>query len=188
MTPAWVTAARIVAAASATVAIAAGCGSGSAKPVDGTGSTSTTTTTVVADPTRTATGTATTHDGRYRITLSVGRPGPGAPVVACAPATPAGTSALPVSVIVANDDPGRAVTFPALRVELVGGGPPTPVPVRNSSGACSFTPHETALEAAASVVLPGATPAISDSAPAGSAGRVEVAISENDFSIGVPVP
>jgi len=92
-----------------------------------------------------------------------------------------------VTVTVTNDGSGSS-PFPPLRVELNAGGSPAPVPVRDSSGTCSFTPHEPDLEGGASVVLPGATPAIDDGAAPGSAGRVEVAISENMFSVGLPVP
>ncbi len=134
-----------------------------------------------------ATGTATTANGRYRITLAVDDRTPGGTATVCAPGAAPGRSSLSLVVTVVNAE-NRAVPFPPLRVELNAGGSPAPAPVRDSSGTCSFTPHDGALDAGASVTLPGATPAIDDKAAAGSAGRVEVAISENDFTLAVPVP
>ncbi len=136
---------------------------------------------------RSVTGTATTANAHYRITLALGDRTPGGTATVCAPAASPGRTSLSVVVTVVNTD-NRAAPFPPLRVELNAGGSPAPVPVRDSSGTCSFTPHDGALEAGASVTLPGATPAIDDNAPPGSAGRVEVALSENDFAMGAPVP
>ncbi len=136
---------------------------------------------------RSVTGTATTANGHYRITLAVGAGTPGGAATVCAPGAAPGGSSLSVGVTVVNTD-NRAAPFPPLRVELDAGGSPAPVPVRDSSGTCSFTPHDGALQAGASVTLPGSTPAIDDNAAPGSAGRLEVAISENDFTLAVPVP
>ncbi|HEX3393270.1 MAG TPA: hypothetical protein VHS52_01975 [Acidimicrobiales bacterium] len=179
------------------VVIAAGCGSSSKPAVTG-GSTTTvspassatsgpTTVAPGATSARSATGTATTANGTYRIALTVGDRSPAGAPTACAPSPVAGKTALAVTVTVSNEG-GASSPFPALRVELNAGGSPAPVPVRDSSGTCSFTPHEPDIAGGASVVLPGATPAIADSAGPGSAGRVEVAISESAFSVGVPVP
>ncbi len=131
---------------------------------------------------------AITAEGRYRITVTVADRAGGETATACAPDAASGRSALPVRVTVANADNRQAVPFPALRVELLAAGDRSPVPVRDSSGTCSFTPHEAAIDAGASVVLPGSTPMIDVTAPAGSLGRVEVAISENAFTLGVAVP
>ncbi len=165
----------------------AGCGS---DPPKGAGTSGGGTTSVPGGTgsARSATGTATTANGSYRITLAVGDRSPGGTATVCAPGAAPGKSSLSVVVTVVNADNGRAVPFPPLRVELNAGGSPAPVPVRDSSGTCSFTPHDGALDPGASATLPGATPAIDDNAAPGSAGRVEVAISENDFTLGLPVP
>ncbi len=140
-----------------------------------------------AGSSRSVTGTANTANGHYRITLALGDRTPGGAATVCAPGAAPGRSSLSVVVTVVNTD-NRPAPFPPLRVELNAGGSPAPVPVRDSSGTCSFTPHDGALEAGASVTLPGATPTIDDNAAPGSAGRVEVAVSENDFTLGAPVP
>jgi hypothetical protein len=180
------------------VVVAAGCGS-SSKPTATGGATTTVSpasgatasvTTVApgaATSARSATGTATTANGTYRVTVTVGDRSPAGAATVCAPSPVAGRTALAVTVTVTNQG-STSSPFPALRVELNAGGSPAPVPVRDSSGTCSFTPHEPDIAGGASVVLPGATPAIADSAGPGSAGRVEVAISESAFSVGVPVP
>jgi len=134
-----------------------------------------------------ATGTATTANGRYRITLAVGDRTPGGRATVCAPGVAPGRSSLSVVVTVVNAD-NRAAPFPPLRVELNAGGSPAPVPVRDSSGTCSFTPHDGALDAGASMTLPGATPATDDNAAPGSAGRVEVALSTPSASATLASP
>ncbi|MGI9022141.1 MAG: hypothetical protein ACR2HV_02685, partial [Acidimicrobiales bacterium] len=126
----------------------------------------------------------------------------------CAPTAMPGSTSLPVVVTVANREADEAVPFPPLRVELLGGGSPSAVPVerlapstpqsapgpteitvvQDPSVPCTFTPRVSAIEPGASVVFSGATPSIADSTPPGGAGVVRVSISENDFSLSVSVP
>ncbi|MGI8776164.1 MAG: hypothetical protein ACR2LJ_01950 [Acidimicrobiales bacterium] len=163
----------------------AGCGGGSKTTV--AGGTGTTAAPGGTGSARSATGTATTANGRYRIVVTVGDRTPASSPKACVPAAAPGKTALAVTVTVTNDGTASS-PFPPLRVELNAGGSPAPVQVRDSSGTCSFTPHEPDIEGGASLVLPGATPAIDAGAAPGSAGQVEVSLSENTFSLAVPVP
>lgn len=169
------------------VVVAAGCGSSSKPAVTGGSTTTVSPAPGATTSARSATGTATTANGTYRVLVTVGDRSPASAPTVCPPSPVVAKTALAVTVTVSNEG-GASSPFPALRVELNAGGSPAPVPVRDSSGTCSFTPHEPDIAGGASVVLPGATPAIADSAAPGSAGRVEVSISESAFSVGVPVP
>ena len=157
------------------------------------------TTTAVAAPASTTTtpagrsytGDYTSADGvRYRITLALGgRPAPGA-VLDC-PGTPTpGRYVLPVTLIVANVATDRSAPFPPVRLELAApaGAKPGQVLVRDPAGACTFSPRVASIGAGGSVVFNGTSPLIDDGAAAGSAGRIEVKVSETTFSLAAPLP
>jgi len=123
------------------------------------------------------------------VTVALGaRSATGGPECAGAPA--AGRSFLPVTLIVANEATDRAAPFPPLRVEMTAGAGAKPVQVlvRDPSGACTFMPRVASIAAGGSVVFNGTSPAIDDAAPPGSAGRIEVNLSESRFSLAAPVP
>ena len=148
-----------------------------------------TTTTTVAG--RTYTSDLTTTDGyRYTVTLLVGaRTATGAPDEC--PGTPAaGKVFLPVTVTVANQATDRPAPFPPLRIELATapGTRPGQVMVRDPAGACTFAPRVPSLAPGASVVFRGTTPPIDETAAPGTAGRIEVKVSESAFALAAPVP
>lgn len=127
---------------------------------------------------------------RYRITISLGgRPAPGA-VLDC-PGTPApGRYALPVTLMVANAATDRPAPFPPVRIEMAApaGTRPAQVLVRDTAGTCTFSPRVATIGAGASVVFNGTTPLIDDGAAPGSAGRIEVKVSETTFTLTAPLP
>ena len=134
-----------------------------------------------------ATGTVETSTGLYRVDLSVG-PAAGALGAPCAPAPSPGRTVRPVLVTVVNTSPDQPAPFPPLRVELVSGGSPAEVLVQDPAGACTFTPRGPALEPGATVSFSGTTPLFVGDGKPGSAGAVQVAVSESDFAVSVPVP
>lgn len=131
----------------------------------------------------------TTDGYRYKVTVAVGPPsatgGPECPRPAVS-----GRSFLPVTVIVANAAGDRSAPFPPLRIELTRGADskPAQVLVRDPSGSCTFTPRVPSLAPSASVVFNGSSPAIDQAASPGSAGRIEVNVSESRFTLAAPVP
>ena len=133
----------------------------------------------------------TTTDGhRYRVTVLVGDRSPTGAAADC-PGTPAaGKSYLPVTLTVANVATDRAAPFPPLRIELTAGAGARPgqVLVRDSAGACTFSPRQSSIGPGASVVFKGTSPAIDATAGTGSAGQIEVKVSETTFSLAAPVP
>ena len=172
-----------------------GCG---AQPTDESGgrSATTATTATAAAPPTTVAGRAyaadlTTTDGnRYKVTVLVGSASPtGAPDGCPGTATP-GRFYLPVTVTVANEASDRPAPFPPLRIEMTTGpgAKPAPVLVREPAGSCTFAPRVPSIGPGASVVFKGTTPAIDEGAAAGSAGRIEVNVSETRFSLAAPVP
>ena len=133
----------------------------------------------------------TSTDGhRYRITLAVGsRPAAGA-VLDC-PGTPtAGRYSLPVTLMVANVATDRPAPFPPVRLEMAApaGTKPTQVLVRDAAGACTFSPRVASIGAGKSVVFNGTSPLIDETAAAGTAGRIEVKVSETTFTLSAPLP
>ena len=133
----------------------------------------------------------TSTDGhRYRITLSLGgRPVAGA-VLDC-PTTPAaGRYSLPVTLMVANVATDRPAPFPPLRIEMAApaGTKPDQVLVRDVAGNCTFSPRVASIGPGASVVFNGTSPLIDETAATGSAGRIEVKVSESTFSLTAPLP
>ena len=180
-------------AALATGALLAGCGDEPADDAPG----QTVTSQVAAAPTSTTlpgraySADLTPTDGhRYTITVLVGPRSPtGSPEACPGTATP-GRSYLPVTLTVANTAPDRAAPFPPVRVELTTGPgiKPGQVMVRDTAGACTFSPRAPAIGPGASAVFQGTTPAIDDTAATGAAGRIEVKVSETAFSLAAPVP
>ena len=155
-------------------------------------------TTVTTAPAATSTTVARTHtaeltttDGyRYRITVLLGaRSATGAPEECPGPAT-AGRIYLPVTLTVANVATDRPAPFPPIRVEMTtaAGARPAQVMVKDTSGACTFSPRVPSIGPGASVVFKGTSPAIDEAAAAGTAGRIEVKVSESNFSLAAPVP
>jgi hypothetical protein len=180
----------------ALAAVLGGCGDG---PVDEAPGQATTTavasqaatTTTIAAAGRSYAGDFTSSDGnRYRITLSVGgRPAPGA-VLDC-PGTPTpGRYVLPVTLMVANVAADRSAPFPPVRLEMAApaGTRPGQVLVRDTAGACTFSPRVASIAPGASVVFNGTTPLIDDGAASGTAGRIEVKVSETTFTLTAPLP
>ena len=133
----------------------------------------------------------TSADGhRYRITLAVGGRQPAGAVLDC-PATPAaGRYSLPVTLMVANIATDRPAPFPPLRLEMAApaGTKPAQVLVRDAGGTCTFSPRVASIGAGASVVFNGTSPPIDDAAAAGTAGQIEVKVSETTFSLSAPLP
>lgn len=183
-------------AALALVALA-GCGSDQ-DPTVASGQ-SATTTTAATDPTttlaptttvpRTYSGDLTSTDGyRYRITLDVGDKLTTASADDCAAAPGAGRVAVRVTLTVVNTESNRPAPSPPVRIELNGPGGRQQVLVRDPAGTCTFTPRVASIGAGQSVVYRGSTPAVAADAAAGSAGQVEVAVSETRFSLSAPVP
>ena len=137
---------------------------------------------------RTAVGEATTVDGRYRIALSVGEGSLSANAGPCSSAPAAGRGRLPVRLTVTNLAPDLTVPFPPVRVELVTDARRDQVLLREPSGTCTFTPRVAGIGPGESVTFDGATPEIDASSRPGVAGRCELSISENPFSLAVVVP
>jgi len=134
-------------------------------------------------------GELVTADGRYRVTVAVG-PASATGGPECPRSPVAGRSFLPVTVIVANEAGDRPAPFPPVRIEMTTGAGTKPgqVLVRDPSGACTFTPKVPGLAAGASVVFNGSSPAIDQAAAPGTAGRIEVNVSESRFTLSAPVP
>lgn len=154
------------------------------------GSTTPTVATTVATV-RNATSELTTADGyRYRISLVVNPPSATGRAGECpGPATP-GKSYLPVTLTVANAATDRSAPFPPVRIEMAtsSGGAPARVLVLDGAGTCTFSPRIPSLGPGGSAVFNGTSPAIDQAAATGSAGRIEVKVSETTFSLTVPVP
>ena len=95
-----------------------------------------------------------------------------------------------VTMVVANEATDRPAPFPPLRIEMTTapGSKPSPVLVRDPSGACTFTPRAGSIAPGGSVVFNGSSPAIDPAAAPGAAGRIEVNASERRFSLVAPVP
>ena len=140
---------------------------------------------------RTYSAELTTTDGyRYTITVVVGARSPtGAPDDCPGTATP-GQSYLPVTLTVANAATDRSAPFPPVRLEFTTapGARPGQVMLRDRSGACTFSPRVPSISPGALAVFRGTSPAIDDTAAAGTAGKVEVKVSETAFSLAAPVP
>lgn len=140
---------------------------------------------------RSHTAELTTTDGyRYDITVDVGAPSPTGAPDDC-PATPApGRVHLPVTLTVANASADRPAPFPPVRVEMASapGTRPGHVMLRDTSGTCTFAPRVPSIGAGSSVVFEGTSPAIDAGAAPGSAGRIEVKVSETQFTLAAPVP
>lgn len=135
-------------------------------------------------------GELTTADGyHYMVTVALGVASPtgGAD---CPGAAAAGRSFLPITLIVANEARDRPAPFPPLRIELTtaAGAKPAQVPVRDPTGACTSTPRVAAIGPGASVVFNGSSPAVDPAAAPGSAGRIQVSVSENNFTLVAPLP
>ena len=140
---------------------------------------------------QTYTADLTTTDGyRYKVTVLLGeRTRTGGPEDC--PGTPVpGRYFLPVTLTVANLATDRPAPFPPLRVELAGapGTRPAQVMVKDAAGACTFAPRIPSIAPGASVVFRGSTPPIEEGAAPGSAGRLEVKVSESSFTLAAPVP
>lgn len=174
--------------------VTAACGDEPADEAPGQVSTSATTAPAAAPPAPAGQSYAadfTSTDGhRYRITLALGgRPAAGA-VLDC-PGTPtSGRYVLPVTLIVANAAADRAAPFPPVRLEtgVPSGTRPVPVMVRDTTGACTASPRVASVGAGASVVFNGTSPLIDEGAAPGSAGRIEVKVSETSFTLSAPLP
>lgn len=132
----------------------------------------------------------TTTDGKYRITLAIGSRTQAAGVLDCPAAAAAGRYSLPVTLIVANVATDRPVPFPPVRLELAApaGAAPGQVQVRDPRGTCTFSPRVPSIGPGGSVVFNGTTPLIDEGAAKGSAGRIEVKVSETTFSLAAPLP
>ena len=174
-------------------ALLAACGEEPADEGPGQTVTSTVTSTPTSTtvPGRTYSADLTTTDGyRYKITVLVGPRSPtGSPEACPGTATP-GRSYLPVTLTVANAAVDRAAPFPPVRVELTTapGTKPGQVLVRDPAGTCTFSPRGSSIGPGASAVFQGTSPAIDDSAGQGTAGTIEVKVSETAFSLAAPVP
>jgi len=173
-------------AALAAGSLLAACGE---DPADDAPGQPATTSVVAAD--RAYTSDLTTTDGyRYRITVLVGARSPtGAPDACPGPSTP-GRHYLPVTLTVANAATDRPAPFPPVRLELTTapGTKPAQILVRDSAGVCTFSPRVPPIGPGASAVFHGTSPAIDDTAGPGSAGTIEVKVSETTFSLAAPVP
>lgn len=146
--------------------------------------------TTVSVPGKTYAADLTTTDGyRYKVTVAIGTASATGGRECPATATP-GHSFLPVTLVVANQAGDRPAPFPPLRIEMTAtaGAKPAQVLVRDTSGACTFTPKVASIAPGASVVFNGTSPAIDTAAAPGSAGRIEVNVSESTFSLVAPVP
>lgn len=95
-----------------------------------------------------------------------------------------------MTLTVANQSTDRAAPFPPVRIEMATsqGTRPGQVMVKDASGTCTFSPRVSSISPGASVVFRGTTPAIDESATDGSAGRIEVKVSETAYSLTAPIP
>ena len=173
-------------AAAVLAALLVSCGDeeGSTAPV-----VAATTTAVVARAPHTADLT-TTDGNRSRITLTLGpRSATGGADECPGPATQ-GRAYLPVTLTVANQATDRPVPFPPVRIEMTAapGTKPAQVLVRDTAGNCTFAPRVPSIGPGGSVVFKGTSPAIDDAAAPGTAGAIEVKVSETTFSLAAPVP
>jgi hypothetical protein len=177
--------------------VLAGCGS-DAPTVAATGqATSTTTAAAATTPTtlagRSYAGELVTTDGyRYRVTVALGAKS-AAGGTDCPGAAAAGKAFVPVTLIVANEAADKPAPFPPLRVEMFpptapAGTKPAQVLLRDPTGACTFTPRVASIGPSGSVVFNGNSPAIDGTAGVGSAGRIQVSVSESTFTVVAPVP
>ena len=133
----------------------------------------------------------TTTDGyRYGVTVDVGEPTTAGAADECPGTATPGRYFLPVTLTVENLAPDRPAPFPPLRIEMTTapGTRPGQVMVKDAAGACTFAPRLPSIAPGASVVFKGTTPAIEEGAAPGSAGRIEVKVSESSFSLATPVP
>jgi len=140
---------------------------------------------------RSHTADLTTTDGhRYRITMLVGPRSPTGTAEACPGAPTPGRAYLPVTLTVTNAAVDRTAPFPPVRIELTAGAGSKPgqVQLRDPAGSCTFSPRVPSIAPGASVVFRGTSPAIDEAAAAGSAGQIEVKVSETTFSLMAPVP
>jgi len=133
----------------------------------------------------------TTTDGhRYRITMLLGPRSPTGTAEACPGAPGRAGWHLSVTLTVANAAADRPAPFPPVRIELTAGAGSKPgqVQLRDPAGTCTFSPSLPSIAPGASVVFRGTSPAIDEAAAAGSAGQIEVKVSETTFSLTAPVP
>ena len=140
---------------------------------------------------QTYTSELTTTDGyRYRVTVVVGERSPTGSPDECPGTAIPGRYSLPVTLTVANLATDRPAPFPPLRVELATapGTRPGQVMVKDAAGACTFAPRVPSIGPGASVTFKGSTPPIEEGAAPGSAGRIEVKMSESSFTLAAPVP
>jgi hypothetical protein len=148
-------------------------------------------TTTAAAAARNVTSELTTADGyRYRISLVVNGPSATGRAGECPGTATPGKSYLPVTLTVANAATDRSAPFPPVRIEMAttSGAAPARVLVLDGSGACTFSPRIPSLGPGGSAVFNGTSPAIDQAAATGSAGKIEVKVSETTFSLTVPVP
>lgn len=149
-----------------------------------------TTSTTTARPLTTSMELTTTDGYRYKITLDVGPASATGSPNDCPGTAAPGKAFLPVTVTVANAAADKAAPFPPVRVELAGapGTKPGQVLVKDASGACTFSPRQPSIAPGAAAVFRGTTPAIDANAAPGTAGQVEVKVSETTFSLSTRVP
>lgn len=133
----------------------------------------------------------TTTDGyRYKVTVLLGeRTRTGSPDECPSTAVP-GRYFLPITLTVANLATDRPAPFPPLRIEhaTTPGTRPGQIMVKDPAGACTFFPRVPSIPAGATVTFRGTTPPIEEGAAPGSAGRIEVKVSESTFTLAAPVP
>ena len=169
------------------------CGDDPAVEDAGQPTTSVTTAPVTTSTTLVQTYTAdlTTTDGyRYKVTVLLGeRSRAGSPEECPGTAVP-GRYFLPVTLTVANLATDRPAPFPPLRIEhaTTPGTRPGQIMVKDPAGACTFFPRVPSIPAGATVTFRGTTPPIEEGAAPGSAGRIEVKVSESTFTLAAPVP
>jgi hypothetical protein len=148
-------------------------------------------TTSVTAVSRASTADLTTTDGyRYRISLVVGGPSATGRAGECPGTATPGKSYLPVTLTVANVATDRAAPFPPVRVEMTTapGAQPAHVLVLDGAGKCTFSPRIPSIAPGGSAVFNGTSPAIDATAAAGTAGQIEVKVSETTFSLVARVP
>lgn len=166
-----------------------GCGDGSTTG-KAVGSDAQVVTTTTLAPGQTYSGDLTTTDGyRYKVTVLVDR-GSRTGSSECPAAAVPGRIFLPVTLTVSNQAADRPAPWPPLRIELTAapGAKPAPVLVRDPAGTCTSAPRVAEIAAGGSVVFKGSTPAIDQAAGPGTAGQIQVSVSENRFSLAGPVP
>ena len=164
------------------------CGDDPADQGGGQAPPATTSTTLAG---QTHTSELTTTDGyRYAVTVLLGERTATGAADECPGTAAPGRFFLPITLTVANLAADRPAPFPPLRIELATapGTRPGQVMVRDTAGACTFAPRVPSIAPGASVVFKGTSPAIEEGAAPGSAGRLEVKVSESSFTLGAPVP